>query len=290
MPVGGYFRGLTSFDLLGNLIPGVAAASIILGFLPASVAPSNVGEYALFAASAFIIGIVLQSHASWAAGQRISFDETMKSAEVFSDLADETGGENKGEEGILANLKHAFLGPIFSNFQVIKGERLDDRILVNRIWKYLTDKYNIPQHPNSYPVIYHLMSSKVDNINSPSHATRIQAIRNFHRGMWIASWYSVLLIGIAVIGDHCFNQGQSLLFGISYRQPMYFEYWSTVWHFVPVAVVSVVVFWRLYGSYEEDYIEYLFADYAVAIEGNSLSIEPTGAKNTGGQSDKDAEN
>lgn len=264
-----------------------------MGFLSSPPIPNNAGEYGLFIAIAFVIGTISQAYASKAAGPRESFDRTMGSAEDLSFLqyrdADsdnddddgnhqgnlEAGEDSDNEESCLWIL-HPIIGPLCGWRRPKRGEKMEDVILVNRIWTHLVDTHDIPFETDSYSVLYHVMLSRVDNIQSPSRAIRIQAIRNFHRGMWITSWYSLLLIGSAIIASQIFSVGDTIpALGVEYAQSAYFEYWTPVWHLALVALVGVVVFWLLFESAEEDYLEYLFADYVVSIgsEGTSIVFE-----------------
>lgn len=296
MPVGRYFRGLTAYDLLGNIVPGVIALVVTMGFLPSPPIPNTLGEYGLFTAIAFAVGAILQPYASKAVGRRESFDETMDSVEDLSSLqyqedssqnsddnddddsdddqqADETDGRSVPQS--VWRICHPFVGPLCGWWRPRRGEQLDDAILANRIWQHLVDTYEIPFRTESYSVLYHVMSSKVDDVRSPSRATRMQAIRNFHRGMWLTSWYSLVLLLVAKTADACLQVGDSIpLSGGDYVTPSYFDYWTPLWHLVVVAAIGVVVFWLLFESTEEDYIEYLFADFAVAIgsEGSTVSF------------------
>ncbi|USZ69550.1 hypothetical protein NGM10_07410 [Halorussus salilacus] len=289
MPVGRYFRGLTAYDLLGNIVPGVIALVVTMGFLHSPPIPGNLGEYGLFTAIAFSVGAILQPYASKAVGRRENFDETMDSVEDLPSLQREDDGSESTDDDdceedvndgrdiceLAWRMSHPFVGPLCGWWRPRRGEQLDDRILANRIWTHLVDTHEIPFRTESYSVLYHVMSSRVDDARSPSRATRIQAIRNFHRGMWLASWYSLVLVGIAIVVDTFLIPGDPVApFGVEYARPAYFDYWTPVWHLAVVAVAGVVVFWLLFESTEEDYIEYLFADYAVAIgsEGNTVSL------------------
>lgn len=281
MPVGRYFRGLTAYDLLGNIVPGVIALVVTMGFLPSPPIPDNLGEYGLFTIVAFSIGAIIQAYASKAVGERESFNKTMDSAEDLPSLQytedgseSNTNSQNEADgDQLLWRMLHPFIGPVCGWWRPARGEQLDDVILANRIWMHIVDTYEIPFSTNSYSVLYHVMSSKVDDISAPSRATRIQAIRNFHRGMWITSWYSLVLISVSITVDSWLHVGSTVpLFGVEYAEPAYFEYWTPLWHLVVVAVVGVVIFWLLFESTEEDYIEYLFADYAVSIGNKDSTI------------------
>jgi hypothetical protein len=100
----------------------------------------------------------------------------------------------------------------------------------------------------------------------------MQAIRNFQRGLWISAWYSTVLVIVAIIMDACFEPGQTIYSGVTYARPAYFSYWTPLWNLALVGLLGVVIFWSLFESFEEDYVEYLFVDYAIGIETPSQEI------------------
>lgn len=287
MALGKSIRGLNSFDLLGNLVPGVCALSVTLLVLPSPAFPTDIGEYALFAIVAFLFGGVVQSVASTFVGDRKHFDRTMGNAEARtnSELAE---GPNHNTSTDTPNTKKQanrcppadsliweILHPVFPFVYKVRpprGKELDDSILVNRIWQYLIDTHEIPFRTTSYSVLYHVMSSRVDNIHTPSRAVRMQAIRNLNRGMWIASWYISVLLVLVILVDTYMQSGNLLLLIFEYKQPAIFDYWGPLWTLLPLTIVSTIFFWRQSESSEEDYIEYLFADYVVAVASEAEDI------------------
>lgn len=288
MPVGRYIRGLNSYDLLGNLLPGIVALVVTLGVFATPPIPSDIGEYALFVVIAFLTGGLIQSIASTVVGRREHFDLTMMSAEerTESALADRGEGSGSSERrddenkwtigkgnGWAWKCAHPFIGPLFWWLRPARGEKLDDAILVNRIWEHLIDTHEIPFRTTSYSVLYHVMSSRVDDIQSPSRAVRMQALRNFNRGMWITAWYTSALITVVLIVDWNLDSGDTIpIVNFTYEQPVVFEYVEATWILVPIALVSVLFFWMQAESSEEDYIEYLFADYVVAVASEEEDI------------------
>jgi len=296
VPVGRYIRGLNSYDLLGNLIPGIVVLVVTLGVFANPPIPDNLGEYALFAVLAFLVGGSIQSVASTAVGSRKHFDWTMSGAEERTESEivdtdedpDEDSGEGLDEDrteenekrytigngnGAAWKIAHPFVGPLFWWLRPDRGKKLDDAILVNRIWEYLIDTHEIPFRTTSYSVLYHVMSSRVDDIRSPSRAVRMQALRNLHRGMWIASWYASILLIAAIIVDHCLEPGEIIpILDFTYEQPIIFQYFTVTWPLILIALASVLVFWLQAESSEEDYIEYLFADYVVAVASEAENI------------------
>lgn len=279
MPVGRYFRALTAYDLLGNLVPGVLMTVVFLGFLPSPPIPTTVGGYALFAVIAFTLGSVLQAHASEAVGERDSFEKTITGAESLPSLSrpkdeqptdDEEGSQHSEHVWRLA---HPFVGPVAGWWRPPRGKELNDAILANRIWEHLIDTHELPFRTDSYDVLYHLMSSHVDDVRSPSRATRLQAIRNFNRGMWITSWYSCVLLTLAIGGNQLFDAGDRVpVLAVEYQSAAYFSHLLPVPFLLVVAVAGVIVFWFVFESIEDDYLEYLFVDYAIAIEDENTEV------------------
>lgn len=100
----------------------------------------------------------------------------------------------------------------------------------------------------------------------------MQALRNFHRGMWIATWYMLILVSIAFLLSELFSVGGTVVGGLQYFEPTYFDYWGELWHLIVLLSILTVAFWFQAESVEEDYIEYLFADYAVSIAKNNSEI------------------
>lgn len=291
MPVGRSLRLLTSYDLLGFFIPGSIVSLSIIVFLPIPPIPNTLGGYGLFAIFAFVIGALVQYHAAYATGDRRSFEWTMEDAEMLDDLikddSDDEGERNHNNRGekhpcqrFLSGVIRLLTDPVIAGFRSPRGKKLDDKILVNRIWNHLVDTHEIPTDTEYFSVLYHIMSSTVDDIRSPSRAVRLQALRNFGRGMWIASWYSFFIFSIITVADLVFDKGQNLPLGYVYQRPAVFEFWTPVWNLVLVYLVAVACFWLLSEYFEEDYIEYLFADYAVAIASDETEVMLSGSINT----------
>lgn len=288
MAVGQYFQALSSYDLLGNLVPGSVGTAVILGFTSNPPLPQSIGGITLYAAGAFVLGSVIQAYASRAVGKPRSFVRTISTTEQLPNLtssddsqpndintdeirADEkASGESPDYSDInsrskLCSIMHALLGPIIWPITDKYGKKLDDTILINRIWTHLVDTHQLKPNTTEFGVLYHLMASRLDDVQSPSRALRMQAIRNFNRGMWLTSWGTFVLVAISIILDQCLDKGDRILSGYKYARPAYFDFWTPTWSLVILSLSATLVFWWLYRSSEEDYIEYLFTDYAVSI-------------------------
>lgn len=281
---GRYFRGLTAYDLLGNLVPGIVVVAGIIGFLRPPPVPSTIGEHALALIAAFAIGGLVQEHASIATGKRVTFERTIKNTEYPKSTLKDTGNDSPGTDEDVDPRplwRGAFVEPVVWIWDEIppRGDTLDDAVLTGKIRQHLLDTHEIPTDFDDFQVLYHLMYSKIESAGTSARAVRMQALRNFYRGMWLASWWLFVFLLVAALADltATWTSEWALTDSIpfTYRAPTYRELWQPMWQLVPVAGVFVFLFRNRYESHEEDVIEYLFTDYATAIElgGTTISFD-----------------
>lgn len=283
MPAGRYFQGLTTFDLLGNFIPGVIIIVGMMMLFPSIPTPSSVGGYFLVGLAAFSLGHFVQHHASYATGDRQTFERTMdtvRGGQLDNEGDDADNNEIESDENtqersigqlicdlVTRVLHHSFYAmtmPIFWWMLSSRGKALDDVILPNRVWKDLLETYDIDRGTSNYSVLFHMISSEIDDIGSPSRATRFQAIRNFHRGMWISIWYLLSYIIMVLMFEKILTilglaSGKIIIKSDSFLYTI-FKPW---WLILPILITLLVGFWYLADNYEEEFIEYLFTDYVV---------------------------
>jgi len=282
---GRYFRGLTAYDLLGYLIPGLILLGGLYGFSHVTVQDIGIVGVGVSLVSAFVLGGFIQRHASIATGERETFNLTISSTTELSlgdksddDTADgDTDSGSTSCFGYLANRPYAgpFLDPIFGWAGSPEGRELDDAVLTGRIRQHLVDAHDIPPDFEDFQVLYHLMISRLDSNAAPNRAVRIQALRNFYRGIWIATWWFCGLIAFSTVLVFCFEGtefskcvtflgGSNLCW--NYNTPSVYHSWAEAWQLLVPAVLIVFLANRSYESQAEDFVEYLFTDYAVAIE------------------------
>ncbi len=282
---GRYFRGLTTYDLLGSLIPGVVVLLGILGFLPTEIPKLQIGGIGIALVSAFILGNFVQGHASKATGQRETFEQTMKAAEKPSQAESEDDSDSttrKGEAGDtekrclqwIADARPRRLGPFVDPLvgwaASPRGEKLDDAVLTGVIKQHLVDTHEIPRRFDDFQVVYHLMFSRVESADGPSRAVRMQALRNFYRGLWIALWWFCVLCLISaslIVVNKCWGVPY-----IRFSSPNFTNVWSPVWQLLPPFLFFTMLSYFMYESQEEDFVEYLFTDYAVAIQSQKKTV------------------
>lgn len=272
---GRYFRGLTAFDLLGNLVPGLIVVLGALGSLGVSPLPSGIEGLAMLAVAGFSVGGLVQSHASWASGEWETFELTIKATEKPT-LLDASGGNGSsgsdtGSNGSLCRtvivkssfVWRPFVSPAIGERSSPRGQELDDRVLTGVIRQHLVDTHEIPRRFNDFQVLYHLMLSRIERGDSSGRAVRMQALRNFYRGIWISLWWVFVFVLLSVLVTHLDYGGT----------PNFADLWTPVWQLLPVVGILLVLFEREYESHEEDLVEYLFTDYATAISTDSSQFD-----------------
>lgn len=129
----------------------------------------------------------------------------------------------------------------------------------------LQDTYKFAYGTDDYSFLYRLMASEIDDVSTPSRALRFQALRNFHRGMWIATWWALLILFVPDALRHFVESGNDVL-GVTYRNPGLLDYWTPTWHVYVALLTASYGFWYMAQSFTEEFIEYLFTDYAMTVK------------------------
>lgn len=296
---GRYFQGLTAYDLLGNLIPGLIVLGGLYGTAHVELQQIGLVETGASLVVAFIIGGFLQRHASIAAGRRETFDRTIRATRKLSAVSQETTGDEETNEEetdeeqtssclerlarLFANRRYlaSVLDPLVGWAAEPRGEKLDDAVLTGAIRQHLVDAHGVPKDFDDLQVLYHLMISRVDSTDGPTRATRIQALRNFYRGVWIAVWWFGVLVSVATLLVISFGTNPEPLCGPPpansvcwmYKRPNFYSWWKDAWQSLLPAVVVLSLAKSSYESQAEDFVEYLFTDYAATIESEQFPTE-----------------
>lgn len=316
---GRYFRGLTAYDLLGNVIPGLILLSGVFGLLPVTVENVGIVEASATLVTAFVLGGFVQRHASKATGNRKSFELTIKATEKPTrleeepepdeDEANDSENASNSESRVCTCVKRllsfgiqvvssvkskihdytrnkvplpirrvtvnswvAVIHPL-RGWKVEQGEELDDAVLTGVIRQHLLDTHGIPRQFDDFQVLYHLMISRIDESSGPNRAIRIQGLRNFYRGVWIATWWFGVALVIALVASWCFEgvvnsmcTNDWRMFQWEYQTPNFRSVWTPTRQLLLPTVAVIYLARRAYESQEEDFIEYLFTDYATAVK------------------------
>lgn len=149
----------------------------------------------------------------------------------------------------------------------VKRDRpLPNRTLSGKVWRLCRRKYNLDATYDEYGDLLHLISSDIETQTESSRALRFQALRNFQRGMWIACYFSLLLtISIFLAQwDPPFLSSISQNALIEIPKPLILDLSVPIWVFILVYSLLMYLFWELKEDYEEEFIEYLLADFLSA--------------------------
>lgn len=163
----------------------------------------------------------------------------------------------------------------------IKRDRpLDDVTLAGKTWRICRKKYDLDRHYHQYGDLLHLLSSEIETTARSSRALRFQALRNFHRGMWIASYFSVLLLGAVAVARTFPERVTSIveLVGLTVWKPVVVELWTPIWLLCLGYTAILYLFWELKEDFEEEFVEYLLTDF--------VAIHTEIAEENGEQSDR----
>lgn len=149
----------------------------------------------------------------------------------------------------------------------IKRDRpLSDLTIAGKAWNICRAKYDLDSNYSEYGDLLHLMSSDIESHAPSSRAFRFQALRNFQRGMWIACYFSFLLMMLAGFAQ-LFSEIVTALFakfGLQVWQPVIVDLWTPIWMLCLAYVLFMYLFWELKEDYEEEFVEYLLTDFLAA--------------------------
>jgi hypothetical protein len=289
------------YDVLGVVIPGITLLGGLLLFLPEPPAPTTAWEYVLYGIVAFSFGHAVQVYASKAVGDPKTFERTMDAARDFDedqnsgdsgeDEKSSNGGEEEnGTDGRVeclcrrlnrvdgmwwfpTHVVYSLFGPLLW-WCWSPDDDASDRLHTNRVWRTLRDTYKLDPGTDDYEGMKQMISSEIDDTDSPSRAYRFQAIRNFQRGMWVAVWivFSLLVVyGVAELFSWCLLEPDSG-FPLLFRRPYVLAGFSTPL-VLGVCGATLWGFWRLNVFFQREFVRYLVIDYFVLIRNREDRIE-----------------
>ena len=274
-------RVFNLYDIVGVLVPGITLLTGLLLLFPEPPAPSELWEYLLYGIVAFSLGYIVQFWASRAVGESKTFkntlDEVRRPLVVPSDSTttrdadpqpdgqhtERTGNSWSRVRAGVGHLLYAFAGPVLWWFWS-PTDRSVGYLHTNRVWRHIRDTYNLDPGTDEYEELQQMIQSEVDDVRSPSRAYRFQAIRNFHRGMWVSLWaISVLLLGYC-INERFIGIEVGLIHATGGGAPYVL---LQDWWFLGVLLLlcSIPTFWWLHVEYRRDFIRYLIIDYFVKL-------------------------
>lgn len=307
MATGRYFQALTSFDLLGNFLPGAFSLAVFVALLPSQPFPTTTGGVLFFTLLSYGLGHFIQFHAS--KSQWDCFETTLVSVQKRPILVDQQGLDPEDDlidsglgffsrAAIRASRTSAgdlsekikklgdtvsnyarklpfwyvivsFFSPVSCWFRNPVGEPINNTGIASQVHKDLITRYNIDRGTEDYDLLINIISSEIDDVSTPARSIRFQAIRNFHRAMWLASWYGFVLVSLLYLFNTSPDTQRILEFiEVTYQVPPLFDQWGADWHIVLIFGFITVGFERLSAKFELQFTEYLFSDYLVSRQRN----------------------
>lgn len=302
-------RVFNLYDIIGVFFPGATLLIGILILFPNPPTPSSVWEYTVYLIVAFSLGHVTQICASLAMGELKVFEYTMD--ETRSIL--EEGGDNNGiktnETDVDSNsnntdqssrdsnentensvckcnfknkiinkfllyILYPILGPFIFWYWSPDDDETKELLHANRVWKNLQQKYAFDIGTNRYEELQQMISSQIDDPKSPSRSYRFQAIRNFHRGMWISMWLIWIFVAAYKIlwFDGLFYPPLFCFSDVGVCSPFLINEYPNLLIFV-ILLIALVAFWWLTVYFERIFIRYLITDYFVVIQNKDVDDE-----------------
>jgi hypothetical protein len=255
---------------------------------------------------AFSLGHVIQAYSSLAMGELKVFentmDETRNPLEGDGEENEDQEGENPEDNGedsldeeendveeennpglserfstnrsghlLLLYVFYPVIGPFIWKLWSPNDDGVEELLHANRVWKNLQQTYAFDIGTDRYEELQQMISSQIDDPRSPVRSYRFQAIRNFHRGMWVSTWFIWMSVIFYEIGSRVSPFG-----GWPYRDLFCFSGVETCSPFlieaIPSSVIFVIlfavliIFWGLTVYYERVFIRYLITDYFVVLQ------------------------
>ncbi|WP_430506466.1 hypothetical protein [Haloparvum sp. PAK95] len=286
-------RVFNLYDVLGVFFPGTALLVGLLVLIPTPPALDSLVPYLAFIILAFSLGHLLQSYSSICTGDLKIFDETIRNVQSplssgeeeanaddkDSDAeADDEESEGESEEsdseatveddsiksgGLYLYILYAILGPLIGFWMSPNGGAIKELRNPNRVWSHLSREYEFDPGSTRFEEMLQVISSRIDDPGSPTRSYRFQAIRNFQRGMWLATWILFAILFVTTL-----YAWLGAIFGIGGEHLLHQSYLLSkfpAWIALLVSGCIVNTFWVLTVQYERLFIRFLITDYVVLI-------------------------
>lgn len=281
-------RVFNLYDVLGVFFPGTALLVGLIVLIPDTPTLESVIPYLGFIILSFSFGHILQYFSSHYTGDLKIFDETIRNVQSPISSSDEEesddeepdqdddgsesdeseeseSGERDDDKSKKSNplwiyVVYPFIAPIVGFRCSPNCGGIDDLRNPNTVWTHLSRNYRFDPESSRYEEMLQVISSRIDDPASPNHSYRFQAIRNFHRGMWLTAWALFMLLVVTTIYTTFCNSAGSHLLADSYilsKMPISIA--------IVASFLTVLLFWLLTVHYERDFIRFLITDYVVIV-------------------------
>lgn len=224
MPIGRALSILNLYDLLANLIPGMAWAIVLVLLFPVDwfgLSPS--GAPGTFVAAVIIFGFIGGHILQWA-GSELDY-KLLKRQHDGRDVFTRTmeAVENEDEKSPIGKVTD-----VEKSFYDLAKRQFD-----------LPDDF-----PNSTKLLLLVLSYL--ETRPATRASRFQAIHTFHRSLWAGSIFSFgsAVIAMMMVGLGWVNNG-----------------WAATILILLGSTVSIYVFHKRKNKFEKTYLKYVFLDF-----------------------------
>lgn len=212
------------YDLLGNIIPGslLISTSIILlpnRFLSLLLEVPSAGIIMAIFLS-YLTGSIIQKVASEAERGRSKFENTIDAARVGN--TDANLEPNRGHSIREVYVRVSNRVPQFWAETLYLTRYQNDRPIritkiEQEIWKHYESHFETSEGFDDYDRLLGLMTSNLET-QPGSKALRFQALRNFHRGMWITCYLIFVSMIFAFLDGLIWGQLPIVTHGLLFRQ------------------------------------------------------------------------
>lgn len=223
MAIGRALSILNLYDLLANLIPGMAWVIVLIVLFPVDLfGLSPTRTPGTFVAAVIIFGFIAGHIAQWA-GSRLDRLEQKYRYDGEDLYARTMEAMENGEKSPIGGLTH-----VEESFEELAK-----------------DQFQLPAgFPNNYKLLLLVLSYL--ETRPATRASRFQAIHTFHRSMWAASIFTVVSSFIALVAT---------------ETGLVTNHWATpVLTFVG-SVAITVVFYKRKNKFEKTFLKYVFRDF-----------------------------
>jgi len=199
-------------------------------------------------------------------------DDEASSSDEDSEQAVQNGSKDDSFDPIRSSpgwylyLIYSFVGPIIGLLRTPNAGGIEDLRNPSRVWRTLNEDYQFEAGRDRYDEMQQVISSRIDDPASPARSYRFQAIRNFHRGTWLAMW----ILFAVLVGTTAVTWATQYFFRPMIHPLAESYLFSTLplWLIGVAGIIGVLAFWWQTLQFERLFIRFLITDYVVLLNQN----------------------